>query len=230
VKNCSNSIAKTVIIHDNVIIEDGVIIHDYVVLYPGTILKKGVEVFDHCVIGKMPVASGNLARSLKSSYGQTTVGENSILCPGVILYAGIEIGDHVLLGDHCSIREECKIGSNCIIGRSTNINYATTIGNDTKIMDSCIITGNMTIGNHVFMGANVITTNDNSMGRNGYDEGGIRGPVIHDGARIGAAANILPSIVVGENAVVGAGSVVTKHVAAGALVMGVPAKEVSKSN
>ena len=219
-------IAKTAVIHENVVVEEGVIIHDFVVLYPGTIVKKNAEIYDHCVIGKWPTTPGCTARSLKEEYGGTVIGENSILCPGIVLYAEVYIGKNVLLGDNCSIREGCHVGDFCIISRNVSVNYDTTIGNYTKIMDNSHITGNMTIGNHVFISVQVASTNDNAMGREGYSEEKIRGGVIEDYATIGAAANILPNVTIGKNAMVGAGSVVTKDVGANQVVMGVPARVV----
>ena len=225
-KNISKKaeIAATAIIHDNVEIEDGVIIHDYVVIYSGTVIKSGTEIFDHCVLGKLPTSPGITSRKLKDKYDPLIVGENCVLCPGTVLYAGTMIGHNNLFGDFCSIREECKIGNNCIISRNVSVNYNTEIGNDTKIMDNSHITGNMKIGNHVFISTLVATTNDNTMGREEYNENHVRGAVICDDVTIGAAANILPQITIGRNAIVGAGAVVTKDVPENKVVMGVPAK------
>jgi len=229
VKNVSITakIASTVIIYDDVVIEDNVIIHDYVVLYSGTVVHSNVEIFDHSVIGKIPKAPGNTSRKLNANYKKVIVGENSILCPGVVLYSGTEIGHHVLLGDNCSIREDCKIGNYCIISRNVSVNYETTIGDYTKIMDNSHITGNMTIGKHVFISVLVATTNDNSMGREEYSIDRVRGPIIEDYVTIGAAANILPGVKIGSNSIVAAGSVVTKDVPPNKLVMGVPARIIS---
>lgn len=218
------NIAQTAIIHEGVTIEDNVIIHDFVVVYPGTIIKKGTEVYDHCVLGKTPTSPGITSRELKDKYGELIIGEDCVLCPGVVLYAGTKIGNNNLLGDFCSIREECEIGNNCIISRNVSVNYNTKIGNDTKIMDNTHITGNMIIGNHVFISVLVATTNDNTMGREEYNPDHVQGARIEDDVTIGAAANILPQVVVGKNAIVGAGSVVTKSVPKGKVVMGVPAK------
>ncbi len=217
-------IASTAIIHEDVVIEDDVIIHDYVVIYPNTVVKKGTEIYDHCVLGKLPTSPGITSRALKTKYDTLEVGEHCVLCPGVVLYAGTKIGNRNLLGDFCSIREECKVGNNCIISRNVSVNYNTEIGNDTKIMDNTHITGNMKIGNHVFISVLVATTNDNTMGRDEYDPGHVYGATIEDDVTIGAAANILPHVTVGRNAVVGAGAVVTKDVPANKVVMGVPAK------
>ncbi|SDJ84691.1 N-acetyltransferase [Natronincola ferrireducens] len=217
-------ISTTAIIHQDVIIEEDVIIHDYVVIYPNTHIKKGAEIYDHCVLGKPPTSPGNVSRSLKKQYETLVIGENSILCPHVTIYTGTKIGDRVLLGDNCSIREECVIGNDCLISRNVSINYNTKVGDRTKIMDNTHITGDMIIEEDVFISVLVATTNDNTMGREAYSDQHVRGPHIKKNATIGAAANILPQIIVGENAVVGAGSVVTKNVPDNKVVMGVPAK------
>lgn len=217
-------IAKTAVIYDDVIIEDDVIIHDYVVVYPNTVIKRGTEVFDHCVLGKLPTSPGITSRKLKSKYDALIVGEDCVLCPGVILYIGTRVGHHNLLGDFCSIREDCCVGNNCIISRNVSVNYNTTIGNDTKIMDNSHITGNMTIGNHVFISVLVATTNDNTMGREEYSEDHVQGAKIGDDVTIGAAANILPGVMIGNNAIIGASALVTKDIPANKVVMGVPAR------
>ena len=113
-----------------------------------------------------------------------------------------------------------------MISRNVSINYHTKIGNYTKIMDNTHITGNMVIGSHVFISALVSTTNDNTMGRIEYDESHVQGATIADRVTIGAAANILPGVEIGENAIVGASALVTKNVPANKVVMGVPARVV----
>lgn len=217
-------ISSTAIVHEDVTIEAGVIIHDFVVIYPNTTLKRGAEIYDHCVLGKLPTSPGITSRQLKSKYSTLIVGEDTILCPGVVLYAGSRIGSKNLLGDYCSIREDCVTGDACIISRNVSVNYNTTIGHHTKIMDNSHITGNMKIGNHVFISVLVATTNDNTMGREEYNEDHVFGATIEDDVTIGAAANILPGVNIGQNAIVGAGALVTKDVPSGKVVMGVPAK------
>lgn len=106
------------------------------------------------------------------------------------------------------------------------VNYNTYIGNGTKIMDNASITGNMKIGNHVFISMQVVTSNDNTMGRRDYDEKHVKGPTIGNYVTVGAAANILPGVNIGENAMVGAGAVVTKDVPSNKVVMGMPARVV----
>lgn len=217
-------IADTAVIYDGVEIEDDVIIHDYAVIYPNVLIKRGCEIYDHCVVGKMPTSPGITARALKKNYSKLIVGEECILCPGVVLYTGSVLGKHNLLGDYCSIREECTVGDGCLISRNVSVNYNTRIGSHTKILDNTHITGNMVVGDHVFISALVVTTNDNTMGRKDYSEDHIKGPVIEDYVTVGAAANLLPGVIVGRNAIVGAGALVTKDVAPDKVVMGIPAR------
>lgn len=220
------NVAKTAIIHDNVVIEDGVTIHDYVVLYPGTIIKSGVEIYDHCTIGKLPTTPGSTSRNYDSEYGNTIIGNDSILCPGVVIYKGSVVGHNTLLGDNCAIRENCRIGDYDIISRSVTVNDETVIGNYTKIMDNSHITGKMAIGDHVFISVCVSSTNDNSMGRTDNAVDTLGGPVVENYATIGAGASLLPGVRIGTNAIVGASALVTKDVLPGKVVMGVPAKAV----
>lgn len=217
-------ISNTAIIHDNVEIEDGVIIHDYVVIYPNTVIKKNTEIYDHCVLGKLPTSPGVTSRELKNKYDKLIIGENCVLCPGVVLYTGSSFGNNNLFGDFCSIREECTVGNFCIISRNVSVNYNTTIGNYTKILDNTHITGNMCIGNHVFISTMVATTNDNTMGREAYGEKQVQGAIIEDYVTIGAGANILPNVRIGNNAIVGASALVTKNVEKNKVVMGIPAR------
>ena len=105
-----------------------------------------------------------------------------------------------------SIREQCKVGSRCVISRYVTINYNTVIGDRTKIMDLSHITGNCTIGNDVFISVSVGMTNDNAIGKLGFEKGKIIGPTIKDGAAIGAGAILLPGVVIGKDSVVGSRS------------------------
>lgn len=219
------SISKTAVIYPGAIVSESAVIHDYVVIYPEVIIEDDVEIFDHSVIGKIPKAVSSTKRKVNNQYKRTRIGKGSIISVGCIVYAGTEIGQDVLLGDNASIREECLIDDNCIIARNVSVNYNTRIGHHTKIMDNSHITGNAIIEDHVFISVLVATTNDNSMGKGGaYDEEREKGPYIKTGATIGAAANILPAVVIGQDAVVGAGSVVTKDVPDRKIVMGIPAK------
>jgi acetyltransferase-like isoleucine patch superfamily enzyme len=86
-----------------------------------------------------------------------------------------------------------------------------------------------TLGNHVFVGPNVVFTDDpHPMGCPRYKECMGGGPVVEDLARIGANSTLLPGVRVGRNSLVGAGSVVVRDVPADTVVAGNPAKVIKK--
>ena len=191
---------------------------------PGSLVSgEGVEVFPGAVVGKVPKGAGATAREPRYE-GRVIIGDNVSIGPNAIIYYDVEIGNNTLIGDGASIREGSRIGAFCIISRNVTLNYNCRIGNRTKVMDGTHLTGDMTVGSDVFVSTNVSTVNDNAMGREGYSRTEVRGPTIHDKAAIGAGAVLLPRVVIGEGATVGAGSVVTKDVPPGCLVMGIPAQ------
>lgn len=213
-------------VYPGAVVEEGAVIHDFAVIYPDAVIKAGVEVFEHCIVGRQPKSPGCTSRKVNKQLQPAVIGEKSVLSPGCIVYAGTVIGQHTLLGDHCSVREECSIGDYCLVSRNVSVNYHTTIGSYTKIMDNTHITGNMVIEDHVFISTLVATTNDNTMGREEYSERHVKGPYIKRYTTIGAAANILPGITIGENCIVAAGAIVTKSVPDDTVVMGMPARVV----
>ncbi|WP_047150860.1 N-acetyltransferase [Aneurinibacillus tyrosinisolvens] len=231
----TNSVGKNVtinefaIIRPDVTIGNNVVIHPHVVINSGVVIEDGVEIFPGAYIGKEPKGAGALARTPVFEKS-IVIGANTSIGPHAVIFYDVEIGRNTLIGDGASIREQCKIGSYCIISRYVTINYNTAIGDNTKIMDLTHITGNCKVGNDVFISINVGTTNDNAIGKTGYDENEINGPIIKDGAAIGAGATLLPNITIEKDSIVGAGSVVTKNVESNTLAMGVPARSIRKLN
>lgn len=211
------------VIAEGVVIGKNVIIHPHVVIGSGTVIEDNVEIFPGAYLGKEPKGAGALARQPVFERG-IQIGQGTSIGPHAIIYYDVTVGEHTLIGDGASIREQCRIGSRTVIGRYVTVNYNTVIGNRSKVMDHAWLAGNMTVGNDVFISGGVMTTNDNAMGRASFDEAGIKGPTIEDGAAVGANATLLPDIVVGQRAVIGSGSVVTKNVLQGTLVVGSPAR------
>lgn len=137
-----------------------------------------------------------------------------------------KIGDGTKIWINSQIREKSEIGKNCIISKDTYIDTNVKIGNNCKIQNSVSIYHGVTIEDDVFVGPNACFTND-KVPRAFDPDWKITSTLIKTGASIGANATIVCGIVIGEYAMIAAGSVVTKNVEPYSLVMGNPAKHYS---
>ena len=147
------------------------------------------------------------------------LGEGACVRAGTVIYASVEIGKHFETGHHAVIREETRIGDDCAVWNNTTIDYGCEIGHRVKIHCNCYVAQYTVIEDDVFLAPGVTIAND----PHPLCTKCMQGPTIRAGARIGVNATILPHLVIGENALVGAGSVVTSDVAPGMVVAGCPA-------
>jgi len=113
------------------------------------------------------------------------------------------------------IRTNVKIGANTVIGHNVVIERDTVIGQGCTIQSQCHITAEAVIGDMVFFGPGVITTNEKNIANHGRTIPKIERLVIGRGVRIGSGSVLAPGIEIGENAFVCAGSFVTKNIPAG---------------
>ncbi len=211
------------VIGDAVELGEGSVIHPHVVIGDHVRIGAGCEVFPGAVLGKEPKGAGALARTPQFER-RLEIGAGCSIGPQAVIYYDVVIGPGCLVGDAASIREQTVIGARSVIGRHVTVNYANRIGSRTKIMDHSWIAGNAEIGDDVFISGGVLTSNDNALGRNPFDDGQMRGPIIEDGAVIGVGAILLPGLRIGARAVVAAGAIVTKDVPADATIMGAAAR------
>ena len=137
------------------------------------------------------------------------------------------------IGDNTQIWQFAVILENAIIGKDCNINCHTFIENDVKIGDRVTVKSGIyiwdgiTIADDVFLGPNVTFVNDKYPRSKLYPES-FQKINIEKYVSIGANSTVLGGIQIGEYALIGAGSVVTKSVPAFSLIMGNPARIVGK--
>ena len=198
-------------------------VHPSAIVYPGTVLGEGVRILEGAVVGKQPSLSPR-STAKREPLPPTQIGDGTIVSTGAIVFAGTRIGARVIVGDQACVRERVDIGDDVVVGRGVLVENDTTIGALTKIQADAYITAYSTLEDNVFIAPCVVTTNDNFMGRTERRHDLIKGPTIRRGARVGGGAILCPGVVVGEEAFVGAGAVVTKDVAPGMLVVGNPAR------
>jgi len=133
------------------------------------------------------------------------------------------IGDNTNVWQFTVVAAGASIGANCNICSHCFIEGGAIIGNNVTIKNGVFIWDGVQIEDDVFIGPNVTFTNDNNPKSKNKDFK-LETTIIKQSASIGANATILPGITIGENAMVGAGSVVTKNVLPNAIVKGNPAK------
>lgn len=154
----------------------------------------------------------------KKNINNVNLGKDVKIFDFVNLY-GCSIDDNTKVGTFVEIQKNAKIGKNC------------------KISSHTFICEGVEIEDNVFIGHNVTFIND-KYPRSVNPDGSmqteadwhVEKTLIKKGASIGSSTTVLCGLTVGENAIVGAGSVVTKNVLPNTVVAGVPAKEIIKSN
>ncbi|WP_073525306.1 acyltransferase [Pseudomonas fluorescens] len=155
------------------------------------------------------------------SYGMTVIGEGAHIRAGAIICSGVEIGQNTVIGHQSVIRAGVNIGNDCVISHLVCIERDAQIGDHVRISALTHITGGCHIGNEVQIGARVVTINDNEMR---WRHGEILcAPRILSKSKIGSGCTLLGHVTIGEGAFIGAGSVVTRDIAAHHLAYGNPA-------
>ena len=151
-----------------------------------------------------------------------------------------KVASSVVLGENVSLQDfinlyGCRIGDNTKIGPFVEIQKNVTVGRNCKIQSHSFLCEGVNIEDEVFVGHGVMFINDRYP-RSATASGALQTEtdwqvvptVIKKGASIGSNATILCGVTVGEGAIVGAGSVVTKDVPPHTIVAGNPAKVIRK--
>jgi acetyltransferase-like isoleucine patch superfamily enzyme len=154
----------------------------------------------------------------------------SFMNPYHCISPDVTLGDGVKLAQFINLYG-CQIGDGTKVGSFVEIQKNASVGRNCKISSHTFICEGVTIEDNVFIGHGVVFTNDTYPRATRTDgtlqtesDWEVERTLIKRGASIGSGATILPNIVIGENAIVGAGSVVTRSVPANSIVVGTPAR------
>jgi UDP-2-acetamido-3-amino-2,3-dideoxy-glucuronate N-acetyltransferase len=149
------------------------------------------------------------------------------------LIDGVEFGEGVIVQAFTNLYG-CTIGDGTRVGTFVEIQRGASVGARCKIQSHTFICDGVEIGDEVFVGHGVVFINDKRP-RATTDEGALQTDddwellptVVERRASIGSGAVVLGGLRIGEGAIIGAGAVVTRDVAAGATVAGAPARELA---
>ena len=154
---------------------------------------------------------------------ETHIGPNSTIRSHTVIYAGNKIGANFQTGHGAMLRELNEIGDNVSIGTHSIIEHHVKIRHNVRIHSNAFIPEYSILEDGVWVGPNVVFTN--AMYPLSPDaKESLKGPHLLSGAKIGANTTLLPGVVIGRNALIGAGTVVVQDVPDGKIVVGNPGR------
>jgi len=145
-----------------------------------------------------------------------------------ILDAGAEVGDNTKIWHFSHIMAKAKIGESVSIGQNCFVGDNVVIGDNAKIQNNVSVYDGVIIENNVFVGPSVVFTNVKLPKSLEPVNKNYTKTIIRKGVTLGANSTIICGIEIGENAFIGAGSVVTKDVPPNTMWYGNPAKQIKK--
>lgn len=184
--------------------------------HPNVRLGEGAFVGEYVVLGAPPrgAAPGSLP---------TEIGPGAVIRSHTVIYAGNVIGARFQTGHGVLVRESNEIGDDVSVGSHSVIEHHVKIGNRVRIHSKVFIPEYSVLEEDAWVGPNAVFTNaPYPVSPSAKEE--LKGPHVAAHAKIGANATLLPGVVVGEYALVGAGAVVVRDVPAGKVVVGNPAR------
>lgn len=188
------------------------------VVYPNVHLGTGVEIGDFVLIGVPP-------RNTLPGQLETHIGPNAVIRSHSVIYGGNRVGANFQTGHGVMIRELNEIGDDVSIGSHSVIEHHVKIGNRVRIHSNAFIPEFSILEDGAWVGPQVAFTNARyPLSRDAKES--LRGPRVLREAKIGANATLLPGVMIGCNALVGAGAVVVDDVPDGKVVVGNPARVV----
>ncbi len=143
-----------------------------------------------------------------------------------VIDKGCEIGEDTKIWHFSHIMKDCSIGIKCNIGQNVVVSPHVVLGSNVKIQNNVSVYSGVICEDDVFLGPSMVFTNiinpRSAINRKGQYER----TLVRKGASIGANATIICGNDIGEYALIGAGTVITKQVKAYALVVGNPGKQI----
>lgn len=209
-------IHPTALVSSTAIVGQDVTVGPFAVIHDGVQLGDGAVVGSHCVLGEpvqdyFETGAGPLA---------TRIGERTMIRSHTVVYQGVTIGSGFRSGHRVTIREGTRVGDDVQVGTLSDIQGNLSIGHHARIHSNVHVGQLSVIEDFVWIFPYVVLTND----PHPPSDTCTRGVTIRRFAVVSTSSVILPGISIGEHALVGAMSLVTRDVEPETVVVGVPAK------
>jgi acetyltransferase-like isoleucine patch superfamily enzyme len=177
------------------------------------------------VVGRGLVADADVVLGYvpsRTDAGALLLGDDARLRSGTVIYSGSEIGARFQTGHNVVVREGTRIGDDVSIWSNAVVDYGCVLGDRVKVHCNCYVAQYTELEDDVFLAPGVTIANDLYPGHP-ESAGAMAGPRIRARAQIGVNVTILPYVTIGTEAIIGAGSVVTRDIPEGVVAYGNPA-------
>lgn len=215
-------IGKNVTLRSGVIIEDHVVIGDNCYIDYNTIIKENVTLGHDSFIG----ANSILGEFLYDFFGNNknkrhplTIGAYALIRSGAIIYGDTEIGECFQAGHRVTIREKTYMGSHVTLGTLSDIQGDCYIGNYVHMHSNVHVGMKTVLNNYVWVFPYVVFTNDPTP-----PSETLKGVVVEEFAVVCTGTVVLPGVHIGSDALIGAGTNLTKDVPEMSIAVGNPGK------
>jgi|LWDU01.1.fsa_nt_gi acetyltransferase-like isoleucine patch superfamily enzyme len=204
------------------------------------VFLKSVSIGDNCIIQDNSVIGYSSVTGhyydqtqskenndeLNNLHHRIIIGNNILIRTGVTIYVDVNIGDNCWINHNAIIREKVTILEDSTIGSNTIIENNVSIGKRCVIHNNTMVCAETLIESFVFIGPGVSFTNNSPIGHLRDLPSTINGAKLRLGCAIGGGATICPGVEIGQEAIIGAGAVVTKNIPSRIIVIGNPAQKI----
>jgi len=211
-------LGTNVVIHENVSFGENVTVSDFCVIHPNVVIGDNVFIGSFSIIGE-PTAEYYHKPDYKNP--QTQIGSHSIIRSHSVIYADVQIGNYFESGHRITIRTKTSIGEHSKIGTLCDLQGESQIGHYVRLHGHVEVGEKSNIKDFVWIFSSVVLTNDPTPPSNI-----IQGVTVNKFAVIACGSIIMPRVTIGEDALVGALSLVRNDVPKEMVVAGNPAKEI----